>query len=261
MAAIDYPKISIVTVTFNCEKTIEETIQSILSQNYPNLEYLIIDGKSTDSTMSIVEKYSDRISRIVSEKDNGISDAFNKGVRLSSGDIVGIINGDDVLLPGALDALAKAYDPEVDVYRGNIMVWNDQTDNRIRVVPTMDINLRKVVWNVCHQSTFVARKCYDRFGLFNESFKYMMDADLLHRFYLGGAKFKYVDYDMALFRLGGVTKSSFKKKIPELKAVIRANGGSGLLVAYRVVMFYCYHTAKSLVQKILGGDRAREMRY
>ena len=102
------PKISIVTITFNSESTVEDTIKSVVSQDYPNLEYIIIDGGSKDGTLEIVDRYRDRIAKVVSEPDKGISDAFNKGIRNATGDIIGIINSDDILLPGALSAVAAA---------------------------------------------------------------------------------------------------------------------------------------------------------
>ena len=91
---ITNPKISIVTITYNSEKTLEETIQSVVSQEYNNFEYLIIDGGSTDHTLDIVNKYRDKIAVVVSETDKGISDAFNKGIRLATGEIIGIINSE-----------------------------------------------------------------------------------------------------------------------------------------------------------------------
>lgn len=100
------PKISIVTITYNSEKTLEETILSVVNQNYCNLEYLIIDGGSKDSTLKIEDKYRDKISFVISEPDKGIIDAFNKGIKYASGDIIGIINSDDILCDGALQAIA-----------------------------------------------------------------------------------------------------------------------------------------------------------
>ena len=104
---MELPKISIITITFNSEKTLEETIESVLSQNYPNLEYLIIDGGSSDGTLEIVKRYKDKIDFVISEPDRGISDAFNKGIRYATGEIVGIINSDDLLLPDALHKVAE----------------------------------------------------------------------------------------------------------------------------------------------------------
>ena len=93
------PKISVITITFNSAATLEETILSVTSQDYPDLEYVIIDGGSTDGTLDIIRKYQDKIQIVVSEPDRGISDAFNKGIARATGEIVGIINSDDILLP------------------------------------------------------------------------------------------------------------------------------------------------------------------
>ena len=95
------PKISIVTITYNSEAIVEETIKSVISQDYPDLEYIIIDGGSKDNTLAVVDKYRDRIAKVVSEPDEGISDAFNKGIRNATGDIVGIINS-DVKIPSEI---------------------------------------------------------------------------------------------------------------------------------------------------------------
>ena len=120
-----FPRITIVTITFNSAATLEETIRSVTMQDYPALEYVIIDGGSSDGTLDIVQKYRERIQIVVSEPDKGISDAFNKGIARATGEIIGIINSDDILLPGALRELAEAYDPQVDVYSGLILFWNE----------------------------------------------------------------------------------------------------------------------------------------
>lgn len=255
------PKISIITICYNSEKYLREAMESVLSQGYDNLEYIIIDGGSNDGTMLIVDEYRDRLGYVVSERDRGISDAFNKGIKAATGEIIGIINSDDILLPGALQAIAESYEADVDVYRGNIFAWNDVEDSRVKIVPTMELDLSKTVVNICHQSTFVTKRCYEKYGAFSTDFKYMMDADVLHRFYNAGVRFKYVDYDMALFRLGGVTDSSYKKKVGEISNLVLRNGGSKALAWYRCAYFVTYQTAKKLAYKILGGERARRLRY
>ena len=98
-----YPEFSIITVVLNNEKYIEETIKSIINQNYKNFEYIIIDGKSTDNTLKIIKKYKDKINKFISEKDKGIYDAFNKGISLANGRFICIVNSDDILKPNALN--------------------------------------------------------------------------------------------------------------------------------------------------------------
>ncbi|WP_319481188.1 glycosyltransferase family 2 protein [uncultured Draconibacterium sp.] len=252
-------KISIITITFNSEKTVEETINSVISQNYSNLEYILIDGGSTDRTLEIIHKYRDKISKIVSEKDDGISDAFNKGIKCATGDIIGIINSDDLLLPDALHHIAKNYTPEIDVYRGNTIIWNDRTGLKIREVPSMKFPVLHVFLNVSHQSTFISSKAYVKFGIYNENFRYIMDVDLLTRFYQHKAVFKYINADIALYRMGGVTNQSIRKKIPELKKYVLTNKGN--YIQYILFIFshaIIYYSKKAI--SIVNVDYARKMK-
>lgn len=256
------PKISIITITYNSEKTLEETVQSVISQDYPNLEYLIIDGGSKDRTLDIVEKYRDKISFVISEPDRGISDAFNKGIRYATGEIIGIINSDDLLLPGALKTIAENYDPKVGVYRGNTIIWNDKTNFKVVAKPTMIFSLysfkRRII---CHQSTFVTKEAYEKVGTFKESFKYMMDADLLVRLYNNGIFFKYVPSDLAMFRMGGVTNNSFWKKRSELKRFYVENGTSSMWANIRVAYFIMYSLVAIMLRKIFSQDIIRRWKF
>lgn len=240
-------KISIITITFNSEKTVEETINSIVSQNYTNLEYIIVDGGSTDSTLKIVNKYQDKISKLISERDEGISDAFNKGIILATGDVIGIINSDDILLPGALETIADNYEKEIDVYRGNTLIWNDKTGLKIKEIPSMKFNTLHFFLKVSHQSTFVKRSAYTKFGMYNTKFNFLMDVDLLTRFYKQKAVFKYIDQDLALYRRGGVTSTNVWKKKTEMKDYIRNNGGSQL----SYFLYFYFNATKYYLKKLL----------
>lgn len=256
------PKISIITITYNSEKTLEETIQSVIFQNYPNLEYLIIDGASTDGTMKIVEKYRNKISVVISEPDKGISDAFNKGIKYATGEIVGIINSDDLLLPGALQAIAHNYDPLIGVYRGRTIVWNDRTGAKITAYPTMQFpiySLKKHI--VCHQSTFVAKWAYEKYGCFREDFKYMMDHDLLIRFHQQGVRSKYIAEDLAVFRIGGVTSDRFTNKIQEYQRMYMENGANRLFAYLMTASFSCSQFLAMCLRKVITPDKIRRWKY
>lgn len=220
------PKISIITITFNSSKTVEETIKSVISQGYPNLEYLIIDGVSKDNTLDIVNKYRDNIDIVISEPDKGISDAFNKGIRNASGEIIGIINSDDILLPGALQAVADAYDPNVDVYSGNVLFWNDSNDLTCVSKPQLDFSRLQLQYGIAHPSRFIRKDAYERFGDYDTRFRYNMDGNLLCRFFQKGAKFIHIDKELTKFRMGATTADPVYKKKEDYRLFVQCYGGS-----------------------------------
>ena len=232
------PKISIITITYNSESTIEDTIKSVVSQDYTNYEYIIIDGGSKDNTLSVVDKYRDKIAKVVSEPDKGISDAFNKGIKHASGDVIGIINSDDVLLQGALNIVADAYEEGVGVYLGNVFIWDSTQGVKIKAVPSKKYPLHTLKdYVVCHPGTFISKWAYEKYGDYKIDFKFMMDLDLLIRFYEAGVKFKYIPTELAMFRLGGVTDSLFLKKLNELERMYLENGAGKLYAKCQVVLF------------------------
>lgn len=220
------PKISIITITYNSEKTIEETIKSIITQDYDNLEYLIIDGGSTDRTLEIVNKYKDKIDIFISEQDNGISDAFNKGINHATGEIIGIINSDDLLMPNALETISNNYNPQIDVYSGNVLFWNQDTGDEYSCRPDIKFDKLKLQFGVAHPSRFIRKSAYENYGLYDINFRYMMDADLLCRFYKRGASFMHIDKDLAKFRMGGTTADSLHKKKDEFRRFVLNFGGT-----------------------------------
>lgn len=232
------PKISIITVTYNSAKTVEETILSILRQKYPNLEYIIVDGASKDNTLEIINRYKEHITTIISEPDNGISDAFNKGVKIASGDLIGLINSDDVMVSGALQIVADAYDPAYDVYRGHTILWDDINGTKLSMKPSMSYGVN-CKWNgsVNHPSTFISKRAYNICGFYNTDYRYSMDIDMLYRLYNQGLKAKYINKDLVLFRIGGETSSLWAKKIKERYKIVRSNGGSYLLCVRRLGLF------------------------
>ena len=254
---VENPKLSIITVCFNSEKTIERTIESVIDQKYDNLEYIIVDGGSTDGTIDIIKKHEDYISKWISEPDKGISDAFNKGIKMATGELVGIINSDDCYTPGAFKKLIDAYEKDIDIYRGRIILWNTETGSRVSEAPTIGMPLTGLRVNVCHQGVFVRKDAYERYGLFDVSFKYNMDFDLLLRFEHKGAKSKFVDYDMAYFTMSGVTFSGFDKdQRQEMENIIRKNGGTGADVwKYRIIKY-----TKLFLKRVIGIDRILRMK-
>lgn len=255
------PILSVVTVCYNSVGTLEETIQSVLGQNYPRLDYVIIDGGSTDGTQAVAERYRDRLGYFCSEPDKGISDAFNKGIRHAQGDLIVIINSDDVLLPGALQAVADAYEEGVDIYRGNVIIRNKETGFTGRDIPSMKFPLMPFFVSVDHQGTFVAASAYKRWGLYDLNFRYMMDHDFLARCYQGGARFKYVPADLAEFRLGGVSTASISDKRYDIEHIVLNNGGGRLLAYFCYFYFWSFDCLKRLIIKCVGIDFLKRLHY
>lgn len=252
------PKITMITVTLNSDKTLERTIKSVIKQKYDNLEYLIIDGGSTDHTIDIIRKYERYITCWVSEPDKGISDAFNKGIKMSTGEIIGIINSDDGLCAGALQTLAGEYEEDVDVYRGKIILWNTETGTKVVEKPSMHFPMVDINPHVSHQGTFVTKRAYDKYGLFNTDIKYAMDYDLLIRFEKMNAKMKYVNYVMAYFTLGGVTYQPYSaERLHETDEIFKRYGATvwqrGLTVIFRGI--------KIAVKKIIPKDALLKLKY
>ena len=249
------PKISIITITYNSEAHLEETILSVIDQKYENKEYVIIDGGSTDSTLSIIEKYRDRITYCVSEKDNGISDAFNKGIAAATGDVIGIINSDDKLEAEALQIVADNYDKAIDMYRGVCHVWNDKTGRILDEVPTLYWPAIPIKMRGAHPATFVSKSAYEKFGVYDVNLKYAMDTDLFRRFSVKKAVVKYIDKPLAFFRLGGVSQSSECKRRKELKYILEKNGSN----KFQIFIFDVYYRTRLMVKHIVSlfGEDAR----
>lgn len=217
-------KISIITITYNSENTIEETILTVINQNYSNLEYIIIDGGSKDNTLNIIQKYKSSISKVISEPDKGISDAFNKGIRESTGEIIGIINSDDMLNINTLNELNDIIEkyPDYDVYYGNGIIFDEKNNHIYKPVNNIDDILKYMF--ICHPATFVKKTCYEKYGTFDIKYKCTMDFELLSRMYLNGAKFKYFDYECTWFRLGGTSNQKFDLTKEESIEIAIRNG-------------------------------------
>jgi glycosyltransferase involved in cell wall biosynthesis len=202
--------LSIVTICLNASATIERTIASVAAAEGPPLEYVVVDGGSTDGTIEIVRgaAAAGRVTRFVSEKDEGISDAFNKGIRLSTGDVVGIINADDRYLPGALQAVADAYRGVAAdfVLYGNMIRERDGLARRVRPRPL------PALWKYVdspfdHPTVFVPRSVYARVGGYRTAYRYAMDYDFYLRALAAGVPFRHLERDLAAFAATGRSAS------------------------------------------------------
>ena len=210
-------KFSIITISYNSEKTIEDTIVSVLAQNYSNLEYIIIDGGSKDGTLEIINKYKNKISKIVSESDRGVYDAMNKGVKLATGDIVGILNSDDFYKNTTVlkDVYEVLQNNDVDACYGDIE-YVDRNDIKkiVRFWKAGEYRKDKLDsgWIMPHPAFFVKKEIYNKFGLFNIDFKLASDYELMLRFLIKGLRVKYLPKTLVTMREGGLSGQSFKQR-------------------------------------------------
>lgn len=225
-------KISIVTITYNSGKTLKCAIESVLTQTYKNIEYIIVDGKSSDNTVAIINSYGNKISKFVSEEDDGIYDAMNKGLRLASGDIVGILNSDDVYFDNRVieNVIKEFEEKDVDsVYADLIFVKPKNLDKAVRYYDSSHFSPQKFAYGLmpAHPTFFVKKDIYERYGVFRTDLKIGADFDLLIRFlYTHKISYSYMKEILVKMRVGGVSttfSSIWINNIEQLQ-VCRDNG-------------------------------------
>lgn len=238
-------KISIITVCYNSEKHLEECIRSVIEQPYENKEHIIIDGGSTDGTLRIIDKYRDKIDYFVSETDQGISDAFNKGIKVATGDLIEILNSDDFMMPNVLQKVADEYEEGVDVYRGYTLVWDEMRGTKRFMYPNHHFSIPPCRATICHESSFITPALYHRVGLYKIDYTYEMDLELFVRIYKQkDVRIKMIDVCVMTFRTGGTSSASATKMRRERINLIRDNGGNLL----DVILFLGYHRIKYIVK-------------
>jgi glycosyltransferase involved in cell wall biosynthesis len=199
----DKPLISVITVVFNGEKYLEQTIQSVINQTYDNVEYIIIDGGSTDGTLDIIREYEGMVDYWVSEGDQGISDAFNKGIELCTGEMIGIINADDWYEVDALKLINNKIG-EGDVIYGNQNYWLNNSDFETWY-PIHSYLPKEMTMN--HPTVFIAKSVYKKLGSYNGIYKIAMDYELLLRFFTNGVTFFKIDNVITNMRSDGESDS------------------------------------------------------
>lgn len=197
-------KISIITVVYNAVKTIGQTIQSVLKQDYTEIEYIIIDGGSTDGTLDIIKNYESNIAYWISESDQGIYNAMNKGIDISTGDVIAFLNSDDWYEDGVIKYIAEGFKENIDVLIGRVNFYeNDKILRSQKNLLNPEELRRSMIY--CHQGVFAKRELFIKFGKFDEKYKIAADYDWLLRIYNEGVMFKITDIVLANFRTGGMS--------------------------------------------------------
>ena len=213
------PKISIITAVFNGEKNIAQTIESVLGQTYPNIEYIVIDGGSKDQTVEIVNRYRDRIQHFVSERDQGIYDALNKGVALATGEIVGILHSDDLYSSAEVIAsvVKRFIETHADGVYSDLVYVKDHTDEEVRIIrywESCEFNSALLAdgWMPPHPTLYLKKSIYEKTGKFNLSFPIAADYDFILRvFKTPGLKFAYLPNVTVHMQVGGASNRNLKK--------------------------------------------------
>lgn len=227
-------KITLITVSYNSDETIRSTIESIAAQNYQELEYIIVDGGSSDSTLDIVNEFPNLVSRCISEPDKGIYDAMNKGVQISTGDVIGILNSDDFYQSdNVLNEVAELFnaDPLLDVALGDIdYVREDDLKKPVRTYGAGYFKpwMFRFGWMPPHPAVFVRKSAYDRVGLYKLGYRIAADFDFLVRLLLvHRAKYHATRKTWVRMRMGGVSTSGIRSLVvitKEMNRSLRENG-------------------------------------
>ncbi len=249
-------KISVVTVSYNAAETIEETIQSVVNQTYDNIEYIIIDGGSTDGTLDIIKKYADRLAYWVSEPDNGIYDAMNKGIAVASGDYINFMNaGDKFINSKIVDLLSKQIVESDDVIYGNWKI--DDYSNKIRY--PRNLNNMKFGSCLCHQSTFTKTSLLKLRG-YDTSYRIAADYEKACSLYTQGYKFKYINEVIADYSIDGVSDIQTMLSLYEAKIISNKYFTSDFTNIY---FLYSKSKAKmkALLKKMVGMNLFTKIRY
>jgi glycosyltransferase involved in cell wall biosynthesis len=227
-------KFTIITVTYNAAKTVEDTICSVLSQTYPDIEYIIVDGASNDGTLSIIDKYRGRISRVISEPDNGPYDAMNKGIALASGDIIGLLHSDDMYADiNAISRISEPFNNEnVDSAFGDLVFVDKKNTEKItRYYRADDFSVNRFAYGCMppHPTFFAKKECYKKYGAFKADYRISADFELVARFLLTNRiSYRYVPEVIVKMRMGGMSTRNLKSNIILNNEILKACHENGI---------------------------------
>lgn len=233
-------KISIITISYNAKVTIEKTLKSVATQSFKNIEHIIVDGGSKDGTLEICKNYH-HIAKIISEPDKGVYDAFNKGLKLATGDIVGFLNADDVYYSNdSILEITAAFNQNIDCIYGDLVYVNEK-GRVIRnwISSTHKPGLAKKAWMPAHPTFYCRKNLYDRLGGYNDSFKIAGDFELCLRF-LDKNKTQsfYIKKKLVKMLIGGISNSGLKSKLTIYKEELRAFRINKITVNPLLFFFY-----------------------
>lgn len=252
-------KISIITVSYNSEKTISDTIKSVYNQDYDNIEYIIVDGNSSDNTTNIIKEFEPKFNgkiKWISESDKGIYDAMNKGLMMATGDIVGILNSDDFYTSNnVITTVANAFNNKIDAIYADVHFINDNNPEKISRYYSSKIFKRWLMrfgFMPAHPSFYIKRECLNKFGLYNTSYKIAADFEfLLRTIFIGKIKTQYIAKDFVTMRTGGASTSGINSHKQIMKEHIRAFKENNIFTNRLLLsMRYIYKIFEIILSKI-----------
>jgi glycosyltransferase involved in cell wall biosynthesis len=255
-------KVSIITVSNNSVRTISDTINSVLSQTFSNIEYIIIDGASTDGTIEVIKSFGEKISFFISEPDNGIYDAINKGIRISSGNIVGILNSDDFFYNNdVIQIVADAFrENKIDAVFGDaIFVDPANTSRIVRYYSSKKFYPGRFRFGYmpAHPSFYVKREIFGKLGYYKVDYKIAADFEFLVRLlYLNKIEYKYLEMPFLVMRMGGVSNKSVISNFTLNKEIARACRENGIKTNY----FFIYSKYLIKIFEFIGKPQPEKRR-
>jgi len=224
-------KISIITVVWNNKKTIKDSINSVLNQTYADIEYIVVDGSSSDGTVDIVKGYADKISHFISEPDEGIYDALNKGIELASGDVIGILHSDDLFSDRFVvsDMMERMVVENAEIAFSDMVIVDNSMTKVLRYYMASYFSpwMFKIGWMPPHPTCFIKKSLFDEFGMYSLDYKVAGDFDFLVRiFYARDISWTYLNRVTVKMRQGGVSNIGFSSKkiiAKEINQSLRSN--------------------------------------
>jgi glycosyltransferase involved in cell wall biosynthesis len=244
------PLISIITVVYNGVKTIEQTFKSVFNQGYNNIEYIVIDGGSTDGTIEIIEKYADQLAVWISEPDNGLYDAMNKGISLANGELIGMINSDDWYEAGSIEKVVTSFKlkPHKTIFHGDLRIHEENGDTSIKKFNPSLFKMKNYGVTYNHPTFFVTRDIYKNYK-YNHELISVADIQFILEILLNEKDaFEYIPYVLANFRKGGI--SSQQTTFSSIKSgyIARKNAGFGFFEnLFSIIIKLLYHTTGKFI--------------
>ncbi|NIJ44316.1 glycosyltransferase involved in cell wall biosynthesis [Wenyingzhuangia heitensis] len=246
-------KISIITVCYNSEATIEKTLKSVESQSYPNVEYIVVDGNSKDNTVQLIQQYNSIITKWVSEPDKGLYDAMNKGIEMATGDLVGILNSDDTFYDEmVLQQVANFHKQNnIQASVGNITQHNEE-GKTVRKYSAANWNPEKlrIGFMPAHPALFIKRELFDKYGKYALDFKIGADYELITRFFLKEKiSWKYSEITTTAMLIGGVSSSGYESYKLITKEIAKALNRNNISFSYTKIFLRGFWKLVSFLKK------------